>query len=67
MIFKASGIYDIYKDTKEPEYFTVLAQEKPRGKRMYCADSNGEVLKLTTLKEAKEKAKEMKADFDKAN
>ncbi len=67
MIFKASGIYDIYSDTKEPEYFTVLAQEKPRSKKMYCADSDGKILKLDTLNKAKDKAIELQLEFDKAN
>ena len=53
-LFKASGMFDIYADSNEPEYYTVLVKKKGRGHTWsYCGNGNGEIVKFNTLEEAK--------------
>lgn len=62
MKFIPSPIFDIHASTETPEYFTVLCQAKPRGKKMFCAE-NGEIVKCQSMDEAKRKAKEMETNY----
>ena len=65
MKFIATPIFDINGDCETPEYYTVLCQNKPKGKKMFCGE-NGNVIKLESMDQAKQKAKEIEDKY-KAN
>lgn len=62
MKFIASPIFDINGDLDTPEYYTVLCQSKPRAEKMFCGE-NGSVIKLETMAQAKQKAKQIEKNY----
>jgi hypothetical protein len=64
LTFKASPMFDVHGDLSKPEYYTVLCKEKhKRSGWMYCANTNGEVVKVDTESKAKEKCLEIKNNY----
>lgn len=64
MKFKAASMTDFYSESDKPDFYTVLCKvEGGRKGWSYCGDGKGNIIKVATLKEAKEISAKIKLDY----